>query len=325
MTRLDNRPLLGTIDRDLFVERAIVPELRAAVDRRLNVLVLGSRGSGKTTLLRRLEAEHENDDPRPSIYVDLGPAKSAVEALTVIADALGQRWGAFGDAVRSSLLPETTSSGAMLRLARRLGEAPPSLILIDSPPGEGHAHTLFGRLRDELWQLGHQWVVTADDALRDELTRPPAGAFFDVQLELGSLSEAEQLQFLQLRLKDEPGVDFGAMVGQTDGLPRSLLSLARESVLSSRRVDDVLAEHERKRERLADLAPTATTIVEYLADNGPASGSDPKLLASLGVSGQRARQVLRDLEESGLVRSFPEQQERRGRPRKLYELREDWI
>jgi hypothetical protein len=40
--RLDNRPLLGTIDRDLFVAPSIMPALGAAIDRKLNALVLGA-------------------------------------------------------------------------------------------------------------------------------------------------------------------------------------------------------------------------------------------------------------------------------------------
>jgi hypothetical protein len=320
--RLDNRPLLGTIDRDLFLPPAIMPQLEAAVARKLNALILGSPGSGKTTLLRSLEADH-TDLERPAVYVDLGSAQNATDALMVIADALGQRWGAFGDALRSRVVPETTPSGALLRLARRLGEAPASLLLIDAPPGEGHAHTLFGRLRDELWQQGHQWVIAANSVLRDELTRPPASAFFDVQFDLAPLSTSEQRKFLAGRLEGEPGVEIEAIVDQTDGLPRSLLALARAAVLSTRPVDELLAEREKQRERLAKMPLLTSTIAEYLADHGATSGSDPQLLATLGVSGQSARKALRELEAQDFVRSFPEQQERQGRPRKLYELRED--
>lgn len=317
--RLDNRPLLGTVDRDLFVLPPIMPELRAAVERRLNALILGPRGSGKTTLLQALGAEH-SDLEQPAIYVDLGPAQSAEEALFTIADALGQPWG-IPEMFRSGITPETTSSATLLRLARRLGDAPPALILVDSPPGNGHSHTLFGRLRDELWRLPHQWVVAASDVLRDELTRPPANSFFDVQLKLAPLSIEQQRDLLTRRLHDEPGMDIEAMLGETDGLPRSLLQLARAAVLSN--LDDVLIQRSEQRARLEELPNSASMIVAFIADHGPTSGSDPQLLSALGVSGQRARQILGDLEDQGLLRSFSEQEERRGRPRKLYELNEE--
>jgi hypothetical protein len=343
--RLNNRPLLGTIDRDLFVAPSIMAELEGAIKRRLNVLVLGPRGSGKTTLLRAVEADLADGDP-PAVYVDLGLARTAVQALELIAEALGGRWSAFSeelarertnsallrerlerwgqlaDSLRSQLAPEESATGELLRWARVLGRAPASLILVDGPPGEGHAHTLFGRLRDELWQQGHQWVVAANDVLRDELTRPPAAAFFDVQLALGPLSDAEQREFLVRRLADEPDVAIDRLIGESDGLPRSVLELAREAVLSNEPFDELLARREKLRETIDALPPTAATIVGYLEDHGPTSGSDQELLATLGVSGQRARQVLRQLEDANLVRSFPEQQEHRGRPRKLYELRE---
>jgi energy-coupling factor transporter ATP-binding protein EcfA2 len=318
--RLDNRPLLGTIDEDLFVTPTIMPELRAAVQRQLNVLVLGGRGSGKTSLLRALDATF-SDPERSTVYVDLGLAQTAEDALFIIADALGRPWGP-SETLRSTLAPKISPSSALLQLARHLDKAPPSLILVDSPPGNGESHTLFGRLRDVLWQLPHQWVVAASDVLRDELTRAPASAFFDVQLQLAPLSLDQQRDFLQRRLRgEEPGVEIEAMLGETDGWPRSLLQLARAAVLSS--VDSALSQSQDRRLRLAELPNSASLAFAYIADYGPTSGSDPQLLSELGVSGQRARQILQDLESRGLLKSFSEQEDRRGRPRKLYDLSDE--
>lgn len=319
--RLDNRPLLGTVDQKLFVVPTIMPQLLAAVKRQLNVLVLGGPGSGKTSLLRALDTSI-SDPERDTIYVDLAPARTAEEALLIVAEALGHPWG-LGEGFRSALAPTISPSSALLRLARHLEEAPPSLILVDSPPGNGESHTLFGRMRDVLWQLPHRWVVAAEAGLRDELTRAPANAFFDVQLQLEPFSMDQQRDFLERRLQeDEPDVDIGAMLGQTDGRPRSLLQLARAAVLSS--VDSALSRHEGQRHRLAELPNTASTIVAFIEDHGPTSGSDPYLLSALGVSGQRARQVMRELEAGGILKSFPEQEDRRGRPRKLYELSDEF-
>lgn len=317
--RLDNRPLLGTVDEDLFVEPTVMADLRAAVGRRLNALVLGARGSGKTSLLRALDASYSNPE-LASVYVNLELAQTAEEALLLIADAMGHPWGA-PESYRSGRGPDVTSSSALLQLVRYLGQAPPALILIDSPPGGGESHTLFGRLRDELWQLPHQWVVAASESLRDELTRPPANAFFDVQVQLEPLSLGRQRDFLERRLGGEPGIDIEPLLGETDGLPRSLLQLARTAVLSG--IDSALSRREDRRLRLAGLPDAASLAFAFIADYGPTSGSDPQLLAELGVSGQRARQILRNLEDRGLLKSFTEQEDRRGRPRKLYDLSDE--
>lgn len=319
--RLDNRPLLGTVDADLFVGPTVMPDLQAAVDQELNVLLLGAQGSGKTSLLRALEAS-DSDFGRPSVYVDLGPAQTAEDSLLLVTDALGHPWGT-PESFRSSLVQQRiTPSAVLLQLVRYLGKAPPSLILVDSPPGNGESHTLFGRLRDELWQLPHQWVVAANEVLRDELTRAPASAFFDVQLQLRPFSVDQQRDLLERRLHgEEPRIDIDAMLGQTDGWPRSIIQLARTAVLSG--VDDALSQREDRRNLLTGLPDAASLAFAYIADNGPTSGSDPHLLSELGVSGQRARQILRGLEDRGLLTSFSEQEDRRGRPRKLYDLSDE--
>src|SRR3954447_15321022 len=88
---LNNRPLLGTIaDRDLFVPPRIMPRLGAAVDRGLNVLVLGPRGSGKTSLLRNLQAnlDDSRSSSRAAAYVDLSAASSAEDVLLLLLDTL---------------------------------------------------------------------------------------------------------------------------------------------------------------------------------------------------------------------------------------------
>jgi DNA-binding transcriptional ArsR family regulator len=322
MAQLDNRPLFGTIDQALFVDPPLMPRLIRAVEHQLNVLLLGAPGSGKTSLLHRLAAEKAPAMPR--VYVDLGPAENAAQTLTVVAEALEQHTAgqAWGNTLRSTVVPPSTPSSGLLRLVRQLGSAPPHLILADSPPGHGEAHAIFGRLRDELWQLPHRWVVAANASLRDELTRPPAGAFFDAQLDLDPWPEDHQHTLLQRRLLDEKSVNANELVGKTDGLPRSIITLAREAFLAGGSPDEALARRARLQAQLDRLPATARAIADYLAAHGATSGSDPRLLGTLGVTGQRARQVLRALEEAGLVRSFAEQQheQRQGRPRKLYEL-----
>jgi predicted ArsR family transcriptional regulator len=53
----------------------------------------------------------------------------------------------------------------------------------------------------------------------------------------------------------------------------------------------------------------------------PVAASDAELLQRLGVTRERTTQVLKQLEQHGLVEGFSEPAER-GRPRKLYRLRD---
>jgi predicted ArsR family transcriptional regulator len=60
--------------------------------------------------------------------------------------------------------------------------------------------------------------------------------------------------------------------------------------------------------------------VRHLLTFGPTSASDPELLSDLGTSRARATQVLRRLEDMGLVHASAEKSGI-GRPRKLYAVR----
>jgi hypothetical protein len=318
--RLDNRPLLSTFDdAELFVEPPALSRVRAAVSRRLNVLILGAPGAGKTTFLHRIASEVEAGGAHlPPVYVDLSPAADAAQALALILEALGQRdfvqaWGDPG------FRPPSTPSAGLIALVRRLRQAPPSYILADSPPGNGETHLLFGRLRDELWQLDHRWVVAAPSVQRDEVSRPPADAFFDVRVELGALADEDRQELLRRRLANREDLDLVTLAAASDGLPRSLIALARETVLSDRSPQELLAAREALQARLDALPGAASAAYAYLTANGPVSASDEGLLAAMGYSPQRARVVLGELEADGLARSFLDRQERRGRPRKVYE------
>ena len=321
--RLDNRPLLSTFDdADLFVEPPGLARIRAAVRRRLNVLILGTPGAGKTTVLHRLASEVEPGEAAlQPLYIDLSPAPTAAEALALILESLGQRdfVRALGDPLAPGFTPPSSASAQLVGLVRRLAQAPPTLILADSPPGHGETHLLFGRLRDELWQLEHRWVVAVPSVQRDEVSRPPADAFFDVRVELGPLPDEARRALLTRRLDDAEHVDLDAVADTSDGSPRSLIEIARDAVLSERGPAQLVADRDALRARLDALPQTASAAYSHLTAHGPVSASDEGFLAAMGFSAQRARVVLAELEREGLAHSFLERQQRRGRPRKVYE------
>lgn len=76
----------------------------------------------------------------------------------------------------------------LLYEVRRLATPEPVVIIVDGLTDSGIAHDWFGRLRDELWELGHTWVLAARPVDSAAFRTPPADAFWSVVLELGPLT-----------------------------------------------------------------------------------------------------------------------------------------
>jgi Flp pilus assembly CpaF family ATPase len=71
------RPLFdNAADATLFVAPPVWPKIVRALERRLNVMVTGTRGSGKTTLLRQLQANLREHAERVT-FVDATGAEAA--------------------------------------------------------------------------------------------------------------------------------------------------------------------------------------------------------------------------------------------------------
>lgn len=138
------------------------------------------------------------DDPRGRIQraVDLGlNVLASSDVLPRIPDGLPDecRLDARGLRDLGALL---TRMGSALRvgpvdgdpydqlasLAKRLWEAErqPTLVLrnLEAPV----AVALFGRLRDEVWELPVRWLVVVSPAVGAVLDQPPSSAFFEVTI-----------------------------------------------------------------------------------------------------------------------------------------------
>src|SRR3954451_10124000 len=329
---LSSRPLMSNAaDARYFVDRGEgLQRLEAAVERRLNAIVFGERGMGKTSLLQHLVFRARERDATEArlVYVDGSIADDALGGIELVRDERGRApdlADVLGGRFNRGLHPrEHASEAAMaLDLLRALRDAPPATIVLDGLPSPESGHTLFGRLRDELWQLPYAWIVATDPAARRTLLTPPADAFFEVQLPLEPLSIDDQVEMLARRMPD-PGIDLGRLVTGAEGNPRRLLALAREAVLEPGGLDGLLARRASRRERAAELGDPARRLLDALEDLGrPVSSSDPELLARMEWSRERALQVLRTLEQEGLVIDFQERQAR-GAPRRLFSVNEEW-
>lgn len=324
---LSGRPLIDTAaDSRLYAPRHEHRVLKKDAEQRLNVLVTGPRGSGKTTLLRQVLLDLRNDD-HPAVFIDGKLATDAFSFLSLIRSQLGEAPNlpqAFRE--RYSLVftprPNLGDANALLDLIdsmRSPVEGPErTTLLVDGLPSPEVAHALFGRLRDELWQLPFNWIVAADERERAALMEPPADAFFDRRITLGPMTPQEQLSLLEQRM---PMTNRGGLKSLTDaseGNPRLLLALARDTFEGGHGIEDLLANRVWREKAASNLSRPASMLLAELENMGSASASDEELLKRLGWTRPRATQVFRELEDAELVTSR-EVKGHGGRPRKVYQ------
>ncbi|MDO5712353.1 MAG: hypothetical protein Q4P32_11515, partial [Micrococcales bacterium] len=181
-----------------------------------------------------------------------------------------------------------------------------------APPRVGNQ--LFGVLRDEVWNLPLQWLVTVTPDDAPVLTQPPADAFFEQRIQLPPLTRQEAAQLIELRL----GHPVHMPEGRQEWTPREALDLAR---LAPRDWDASVNERVRRDAEVAKLGRPATMLVAAMEELGPVSPSDDRLLARTGWTSSRASQVFRQLLDVGLVAYREVRGDRPGRPARLYELR----
>ena len=198
---------------------------------------------------------------------------------------------------------------------RALGEHPAAVVLVDCAHGARAAHDLFGRLRDELWQMQHRWVVAVEDSERSILLTPPADAFFDQVLSLG-MTAPELLELLRKRAPALPERLLRRIAEQT-ATPRAALQAARDALLSPA-ADDPLAATLWRQEAADALGRPYGMAMSELEALGGASASDEEFLRRLGWTRARASQVLGKLAEVQLVTASDEQTLGVGRPRRVF-------
>lgn len=295
--------------------------LASALSYGFNVMVVGERGSGKSSLVNMLAARLEEERSRV-VQVSGGRFDSAADALWDIARRLATEETGGSDG--ADLLPRGGSDqleGAYRMLADAAGGLPDRVVIILDGLASTLVHEVFGRLRDEMWALQLQWVVTGDIEEKAILLAPPADAFFEQILTLAPLSEPETQELLALRDPEgELGPNLRALIAERSaGNPGRALVLARQALVSSDPVSEldrgsVIEQIER------ELGEPAARLADDLARNGPSGPSDPDLLRRIGWSRPRAYQVFQALQQAGFAEVSSERSGRAGRPVHTYRL-----
>ena len=179
---------------------------------------------------------------------------------------------------------------------------PLHVVLVDDLDRK-ECHELFGRLRDELWELQIQWVVAGSSSLD-----PPADTFFDVVVELVPFDHNGLEELVRRRATSGTPEEGRLLLSRAEPViesvapctPRRALSVLRDLYLS-----DDLAEATRDlanlRSARESLKPTANKLLDALIHHGPTYAGDAELLAEVGVTRSRVVQLLAELEADGLV------------------------
>ena len=284
--------------------------------------IAGSSGSGKTSFLRRIDARRES-----TAFVNLARVTSLdglIGRLAATFDPAVNSISTYGllfptreireDKRRAILEEQGTDRLGVLRKAVATADASGYTMLLDNL-GAGLLVEFFGRQRDELWEVPLRWVVVGDASALE----PPADTFFDSYLTLepfgpdvirdllirrGQHTAPEQQKLMQQVANTLP-----TLLGSAT--PRRVISTARAVVLDPNPESHLKHLREQEYSRLK-LSATARLVLDALYACGPVHAGNEQLLKQVGTTRSRVVQLLKELEEAGLVSSF------RAGKRKLY-------
>jgi energy-coupling factor transporter ATP-binding protein EcfA2 len=322
---LSARPLYDNkADATMFVHPVEWNPFVRALEKRLNVLLLGAPGSGKTTLLHQIQLVWRANG-EPVAFVDGTGATGVVELVARIRERLLgpvspiAAVGTVVDALSGSNVPPAGASRQLGAHLQAIGEAPPSLILVDGPSSPAAVFDLFGRMRDALWQQDHRWVVALDVRDRNAVLKPPADAFFDFTVPLGKWSTNDLADLLSRRAEGQlPGQLIAAAAASAEGSPRQALRALSYGVVNDEDPGALMNARGRLLEEAARLGRSAGMLLAELLDRGQASPSDADLQETLGVTRARLTQMFHQLAKHELVVGEPERATGPGRPRIVY-------
>lgn len=324
-----SRPLfVSGVDADLYVRRPRLEDAllhNARLDR--NILVSGVSGSGKTTLLRDLEVKLREQEGIVA-WVNPALAGDAADLLELAADAVARatQRGARSSALQKPTIFEGDPEGPtrLLRALDLIPGSPKVTIIIDGIVDVDVAYDVFGRLRDQLWLLEHQWILSTTPERAAGIRTPPADAFWDAIVEVGPMEQDEVREMIERGTDFEEAKIALSNLPIVDIEPRRMIQAVEEYLESPRgeafdRGLWVPPGFERQEAASRLGRPQAMALAELEALGRPAAAGDEELLHRMGWSRPYLARILAELEDEQILRSFPGQSSGHGRPPKLYE------
>jgi hypothetical protein len=306
------RPLLNTAaDQRLLILDESRLRAAAATQGPRNVLIIGEPGSGKTTLLYHALGSARGED-RPALLLAgriVSGSRGLIDALLEL--AVEEEW------IDDAPPPAADDPLGPARQVRRLRAAPANALVLADDLTVEQGQTLFGALRDELWQTPVSFAVAVRPDVAQALSTPPAAAFFDRRYVLEPFAGDDANQLLHRRHEAGESILLSRLESDRAMQPRALVALASDEGPGGRydpaRQPELLEIAERAAGR-----PGAMLLAEIWGREG-VSASDEDLQHSLGVTRNRLTELLRTLAEHGVLATYPEPRDgKTGRPRMIY-------
>ena len=317
---LRSRPLLvDGVDAKRYVAR---PRLERALENAVaggqNTLLIGAPGSGKTTLLRKLAADVRAEH-RPVAWVNPALADDGVALLGLIAHAIEHAGDVRVPASRPTVPEDATGPLRLLGALERIPRRPPTVVLVDGIIEQDAAYDVLRRLRDQLWELPHTWVLATTPERAATVRAAPADAFWSAIVEIPPLTADEIDELLRRGLTPAERLEVDAHERRpVRATPRRVVRFAQD-VLNGNLSGGEAPDTDRMERAAALGRGAATALAELEALGRPAAAGDAELLGRLGWTRPYASRILARLESAGVVRSYTAQANGQGRPPKLYE------
>lgn len=310
MLSLSQRPLSASdADHRLFVDRnSELDRVDRSLGLGLNIYIHGARGMGKTTFLHQVHRSHpgayycriKDSEVFKGTLVEL---ERVVSSRSGFAEVMGMLTSSEAIRMLANATPEDQLVQILRQAVRQPSDEPSRVVLLDDLDEEGR-RGLFGRLRDELWELPIQWVVSGTEPYLEA----PVDAFFETVVELENLQYETLRQMLCRRALTGTAEEQAVLRDIADSVstsiapctPRRALSVARDIFLS----DDAMGASnllEEMQQLRSELSESATRVLDGLMVHGPTHAGDEQLLAEVGVTRSRVVQLLAELETAGLV------------------------
>src|SRR3954447_10172480 len=237
---LRNEPILfDAVDHDAYVRRPAVEEaLVEAIGASRGVLLVGPSGSGRTTTLNWVAGKLPGHTvARVDAALIDTPAALPDAIQAGILDAVGgpETPGGIRLAEAPALAHAAETEPVRLQaMVRRLGGVHEAVILIDNLADPSVIRTVFGGLRELLWESKYTFVCSARPQDLPVFLAPPADSFFRRRVILPRLTE-DELDGL-IDLADLPADEARRRVSGAPRQPRDVIA-AIEAVPGSHDVD----------------------------------------------------------------------------------------